>query len=158
MFIKDTYAIIEHKCAWLGASFLKGTEVSKAAEETKGPLEDESRTKLLNYNSDSTSNIQPSLITLPEDALSYQIIRASSVQMRSKIREMGDKSLKSYVKFFQKFNDHSERDGKKYFMVVKGSENVRVSAVNIILAASKHANRGMHFTDAIRAGSSNNLI
>ena len=154
MFIKDTYAIIEHKCAWLGASFLKGTEVSKAAEETKGPLEDESRTKLLNYNSDSTSNIQPSLITLPEDALSYQIIRASSVQMRSKIREMGDKSLKSYVKFFQKFNDHSERDGKKYFMVVKGSENVRVSAVNIILAASKHANRGMHFTDAIRAGSS----
>ena len=48
MFIKDTYAIIEHKCAWLGASFLKGTEVSKAAEETKGPLEDESHTKLLN--------------------------------------------------------------------------------------------------------------
>ena len=155
LFIKDTYAIIEHKCAWLGASFHKSNGGNEqTADDTKGPLESEHKNELLNYTAESTGSIQPSLITSTEDVLSHRIIKASYVQMRSKIREMGDKSLKSYVDFFQVYNNHSESDGKKYVMVTKTSQNVRISAINIIVAASKHANRGTHFTVAIREGNS----
>ena len=149
-FIKDTYAIIEHKCAWLGASFMRGKAEAKISGENKG--ENEARARLLNYEAEdeATSNIQPSLIVSAEDLLSYQILRCSVVQMRSKIREVGDKSINSYIEFIRRFDDVSQQNGIKYTMISSESESTRVSAVSIIIAAAMHANRGIHFSEAIR--------
>ena len=118
---------------------MRGKAEAKTGGENKD--ENEARARLLNYDAEeeATSNIQPSLIKSAEDLLSYQILRCSEAQMRSKIRELGDK-LNSYIELIKRFDNVSQENGIKYTMVSNESENVRVSAQSIIIAAAMDKN------------------
>ena len=146
MWMNDVYAVLEHKIVRAGAgSILQETNMPLNESKIKGPLEDGEDTQ-------GTSSMNTHVrvkVQHPNEAIGRRALRNSIVQMKSLIRGMGDRSINSYVKLYENYQNGSTEDGKVYEFRTKEREPTRVSKTHIILSALKHANGKLNFSEAI---------
>ena len=153
--VKDAYAVLEHKIVHVGSKILSPGSANDDTKTVslKGPLEDEKTVDGGNIDAAAGAELRRknSLGGLQniEDEIGERLLRNSVVQMRGSVRDMGDRTITSYVNLFEKFKNDGDQTGKSLPVRNGDREPVRISKTDVVLAALFHANGKVAFGDAV---------